>query len=370
MAAIDYNSALKDQAYSRLVTMQAERRRFVFAFSGEGEDQAFQYAPRPSAKDGDTIQLRYAKRGDADNVYTDSTPTVGNEDRTEYLKDTVSLRYFKKHGKVENATKEQQLVSFPLKQPEITRLSGEWGELFEAWVWRQLSGATYHNTADDYKLTGGNIVTAMDSGHHIFADNLADDQAVAADSTAIFTYDLIEEVESRCGSKDYVEWPMVPCKTPVGHYYVCVVDHQGYKQLRSSTSSTRFMDVNLSMLQGGQNPMLNPLIHAGGTIYNGTLILRSDFIAKGVSADGLSEQDNCKRAVFFGAGAGDWLWGKDHAGEDQHINYTEHWIHDRCSIQTTTLAGFKRRTPTPLSGAGASPSAESYGAFAISYYVP
>ncbi len=363
---IGYGSQFVETTFREGLIYEAERSTFTMAFSSRDDEYtAFMIQDRPGNGRGDTVKVRFARHREDDNPKSSTAQVLGQEAEGETLEDEVSLRYGLFDGVVPNLPANQDLVSFNLKAKERSRLARQWSETFEKWVIRQLAGYTPVNSVVDYLASGGNKVEPQDSRHHLYAPDAGGanptEADVAADATSVMTTDLINHLVTRATSKVFTKWPTPPCTTPWGHRYVLLVHGTGYQQIRDNSSSNDFLDIAKAEIQGGQGSAYNTLITGEGFIYNNTLVLRSDFCPPGVNDAGTGPRNFVRRAVFFGACAGTWVFGEGFTDGD-YLGWSEHIQHRRWSCIADTIAGFKRLIPKEDAGR------ESFGSWVVSHY--
>lgn len=336
--SIGYGNSLVETNQRKGLILSSELATFIHNFSGESRDNALVTEDRPGVKRGESVEIRYAAIGTVKAPLTRSSQILGQEDHVTPLTDSVAMRWFVKAGAIENTEVDQELVSFDLKDAELERLGREWGYLQEQWVCTQLAGidATGILAADDYGLSGGNVVTPPDANSFYFAPDTAtnaNEAAVAADAASVLTTDCIDELEARAVSREYGrQWPIAPASTPFGDYYIFLVSVEGMKQIRDNTASSVLYDLSRARIEGGGDWMTNPIYSGEGFIYNHTLVLRTDFIQRKIA--------NAQRAIFMGAQAGCFLRGTGYTGGD-YLGWKEHTEYWRWSCAASHFGGFK-----------------------------
>jgi len=360
MPEIGPGSVLAQKLWRTGLVLQSKRSTNVMRFASKKSMSAFVVEDRPGTGRGASLELTFSRPNEDEVPKTAGDETLGQESSTTLYTDQVAIRYFKFDGAVVNTKYEQQHVSFPLKKKEVQRIGIQWAYLKEKVVIYQLAGVTHKNGEKDDALGGGNPIAAQDANHIIRVNDLATDEAVAADPTAILTTDIIDQLVMRAVSRRFVKWPMAPCDTPLGlELYVMLVGSEGFRQIKANSLDSDIYDLERAMIQGGVDPMKTMPLNGEGFIYNNTLVLRTDFDPKGVvSSDPTLEQNNTSRAVFFGERAGHFVYGEGFTNGD-NIGYSEHLIHRRLSMLADSIYGFKR---TVVDG-------ESWGAFAVTHYV-
>lgn len=330
-------------------------------------DYAFYIHDRSDTEAGTTQKVRFAAPNWAALPKGDQGPSLGTEDQTVYQEDDVTCKYFCFDGKVDNYTYDQQAVNFSLKDGEIDRLGTQSGYLFERWLCHQLAGNRSDAIiaqASHLPLTGGNAITVQDSSHILIAnksDGTTPANEASLDSTCTATTELIDRALKRASSRKYVTNPIAKCRTPWGMRYVAGFGSDGMQQLRDNDPRNQFLDLQKATLQGGQDYLDSAVANASGFIYGDTVVLHipalddPDYPLRGLS--GTTEVANTAVGLFFGAGAGQFLFGKGYTGGD-HWGYVEMLVKRFLSITVDTVAGFKR---TIVGG-------QSWGAMRLVHY--
>jgi hypothetical protein len=372
-----YGNTLAETTYRAGVIYEAERLCLASGFEGTDASCAVVVEDRPGGNAGETIHIRFSRPNQTDLPKTSTAPVFGQESSTEYLDTTITMRYGKLDGALPNVPAEQNEVSFDLVAGEISRVARQWAELKERWFFRQLtgfigpaySGGPAINIVPDFQASGGNPVVVTDSKHWLYAQPPSG-AAISSEAgiynggspitNAVLSTRLIDELQKRAGSRDYVQWPVAPCQTPWGEYYVFAVSPQGFQQIRQNSSVSDFYDLARADLMGGGDWDGNPLITAQGFIYADTIVVRSDFLPGGCDANGVPIA-NVKRAAFFGARCCHQTYGSGFtAGE--HFGFVELKLKRYWSFDVDTIQGLNRVI------VGQPGALENFGSFTVSHY--
>ncbi len=362
---IGVDHALNERMYKPGLNLEAELSRPLNAFRGSESEEgsaAFIVNERPGLGRGSTIESRFSRIDRDELPKPEGATIIGAESQARTYTSEITCRYYSFDGHVENYVSEQGRVSYDQQGLEVSSIALKWAYLNEKATMNQLVGNTVANTADPtLALSYGNAVVVQDAAHTYYCEDTGganvSDAEVAAAPTAILHTGVIEDLVMRCRSFAYVLWPCAPCRTPFGDLYVFMVHGVGFKQIRENSTGSDMYDLSKAEIQGGGDYNANPLITGEGFIYGKTLVLSTDFAPRGMT--GGAAQANTFCGAFFGAGAGDFLFGEGFA-EGDHLGYSEHMIHRRLSILTDTVHGFKRRVV----------DGESWGAFRVVHYSP
>lgn len=361
MGTITYGSSLVEKNYRTGLILEASLGTPTSQFEGTTGTSAFVVEDRESSGRGDNVEVRFSGIDLTEEPKTAGDAVVGQEGDVSEYTDNLSMRYFHTEKFIDNVPLEQNLVSWDQKDERLKAMSLFWAYLREKVVMNQLTGNTLVNTKADYKMSGGNAVTAQDSAHLIFCPDTSGANTtaaqVAADATSIMTTRVIDDLVKRAGSYEYVRWPIVPCDTPFGKLFVLLVSADGFEQIKVNGAASDFYDLSTAAIQGGEDLMDSPLMTKEGYIYGSTLVLKTQFAPNAITSG--AAQANTRMAAFFGARAGHYLYGKGYT-EGNNLGYSEFLVHRRLSMMSDTLYGFKR---TIVDG-------QSWGSFSVVHYVP
>lgn len=356
-SAFPPGSSFTTQAYKAGLILEAERATRVMPLASKDENAAIVIEDFGGTKRGANLKMRFRTQ----RTFGSWTPKtrgvaiLGSEASRTVLEDDLSLNYFSiTDGAVELPEADQQNIEWDLIGAEHESMAKEAAEWLEGNVMAQLSGYTVYNDTSlypDYALSGANIVTNFDADHHYMCPDSsganATEALVAADSTAVLTTRVFDEVGKRLRSKAYLDYPIPPASTPWGNLYVALVHGTGIQQLRENSSDSDFYDLTRAMIEGGMDTTLTALWTGESFIYNGKfLILESDFCTQGLSgvAAGATTtgtaQANTRRAIVLGARAAHCIYGEGYV-DGEHLGYTEHQRHRELSMQIDTVWGFK-----------------------------
>lgn len=365
---------LSPTSFAYGLTVEAELASVCHMLTGAVDDDgrgdrpyAFGVETRTGTKRGSTSQVAMQPIMDDEDAHGAFDIRAGEESEGTTLYDQVRHDFYSLSGKIENRAWEQQQVQFSLENRELRSIGGRWGQRWDKWVLNQMAGSLSEELRGSSKgaykeYVGGNNVhdpvAASDTGHIIYATG-STEAAVAADSTAIFTLDLVKEFRSRASTQNVYgnKYAGAPCYTPWGEYYVIICHTEQWNQLLTYSTTNEFVMLSQATLQGGSALERSVFGRMNGAIFHDTLILASQFIPKGLN--GTAARDNCRRAVGLCADSGRWLFGEDFSYESKlRLVTDEEYL--RKGYQGYTISGFKALVATETN--------QRWGSFVISTY--
>lgn len=330
--------------YSAGVTLQAELSKPFGQFEGSEPTNLIVTEERQGTGRGDEIEIRFVTMDRTALPLTDGEVLIGNElDSTQYGH-RIKLDYYQQGVALENVRVEQDMLSYDIRKPKLFELGEIWAQWFEKIrIYHAVGHATTAINAElKYRASAANPVVAYNSENIYYvqgANTNTTDAQVAADTAAILTTDVIDDLMAEVVDPSIDRWPIVPCNTPFGDLYVLAVHPQGLKQIRSSNADNEFRPIVHSTLQGGSDYADSPFAQGGGFIYNNVLVVGVPWMPKGLTAG--ADQANTRAAVLGGARLLTQIFG-EHSAEGDHLGYEEHRVLRRLTMQADTVCGINR----------------------------
>lgn len=237
-----------------------------------------------------------------------------------------------------------QRVHFNTLEVGKNNLKDKWRTRRAVAVCNHLCGNT---SATDLRYTGLNPVSAPDN-QHIYRVNqglgASDDQTVAADTTAIFDVNVVEELVT-------IAEQLTPAIPPImidgNPYYGMFLHPNVVATLRAS--NTKWYATMQAALQGGLRDT-NPLFTRALGKWRDTLFFSEPHVTRGIHSSTGAYQTTAYRNVFFGAGALAIAYGRSERGEKEHFRwYSGTWDHgDKYFASAAAVWGVKAlRFTTP-----------------------
>jgi len=187
---------------------------------------------------------------------------------------------------------DQQRVTFDMRKEAKAGLvdwfAGRYSEAF----FNQVCGYTVQS---DTRYTGQNAVSAPASGRHIWKGTTKTDEGQG--TSDLFTIDLIDKAKEAAITADP---PVRPIMIGGEEKYVIYLDPYQVTDLRTSTDTGQWLDIQKAAMQGGKISK-NPIYTGSLGEYNGVVIRMSHDVTQGVNSTTGVAESNVRRAVFLGA---------------------------------------------------------------------
>lgn len=233
-------------------------------------------------------------------------PKEGYEQQLTFDNDSVLVSTKDFLGRVKTEIDDQR-TPYDLVQITMKNLQTQIAE-WKAWlVVTYLSGKVGSNVQilkSTFTGWAGNSLTDVDSNHLMYGGNATAKANVDAADTA--DIGIFVRFRDFARSLTY-KIPTLPIK---GKQYNVVLMHPNvWRDIRNSTTSQNWYDVEKAMLMGGQDPMVNGLITAAAGIRDGCIIIICDQCP--IFTDyGAGSNVRASRVLFLGPQAAVWAKGR------------------------------------------------------------
>lgn len=294
------NNALTNKLWAKKLNVEVLKDAYISKFIGKGADSLIQYREDTNKDKGDRIRHGLRMQLTGDGVLEDNT-LEGQEEQLITYSDDLIINQLRHAVRSEGRMSEQRVL-FDLRTETKSGLKDWWTDRLDTCFFNQACGYTVQT---DLRYTGMNSVTAPDSNHIMRGGNNTADGSIT--STMTFNLSFIDY----CVERAKTLTPAIrPVKTEMGDYYVMFIHPYQATDLRTSTSTGQWMDIQKAAMAGGKIKD-NPIFTGALGVYNNTILHENSRVTQGVSSAGAAVS-TVRRAVFCGAQAAVIAFG----GED------------------------------------------------------
>lgn len=327
---VNANEAVK--LWSRKLAREALKATYIQKFIGEGDDSVIQMRNDTKKGPGDRVRVTLRMQLTGDGVQGDNNLEGNEEALTTYTDDFVINQL--RHA-VRNAGKmSQQRVPFSVREEAMSGLRDWWSDRWDTWFFNQICGYTVQS---DTRYTGNNTVTAPSAGRKIFATGSAD-ETVNADNTKIMTLSLIDKAVEAAK----VATPLIrPININGGKHYVMFLHPYQVTDLRTSTSTGQWLDIQKAAMSGGKVGE-NPIFTGALGMYNGVILHEAIRVTQGVHSTTGAAQTSTRRAVLCGAQAGVCGFGQGHSFKEYSWNEELFDYGNQLGVEAGCIGGLKK----------------------------
>jgi len=305
MAVTSYgvNSNEAVRLWSRKLAREALKATYIQKFVGESDSSVIQLRNDTKKGPGDRVRVTLRMQLSGDGVLGDSNLEGNEEALTTYTDDFVINQL--RHAVRSAGKMSEQRVPFSVREEAMSGLRDWWSDRMDTWFFNQICGYTVQS---DTRYTGLNAPTAPSSGRRIFATG-SDDQTVNASSSSVMTLTLIDKAVEAAK----IATPLIrPININGGRYYVMFLHPYQVTDLRTTTSTGQWLDIQKAAMQGGKVAE-NPIFTGALGMYNGVILHEAIRVTQGVHSSTGAAQTSTRRAVLCGAQAAVMGFGQDYS---------------------------------------------------------
>lgn len=306
--------------WSKRLAREALKKTVAFDYMADSSDALGKIESDTQKGPGDrvTTTLRLQPTGDG---VTENETQEGNEEAISTFTDSLTINELS-HAFRSNKTISQQRIPFSLGKEMNNVLIDWWKARIDTIFFNHLGGYTPANAlaGGNGKYTGFNTIVAPSSGRQLWteAGTSADENLDSTgDEMTLQMIDRAVELAETGGSAGLV--PIRPISgLPGGAEYVCFVHPTQVTQLRTSTTTLNWADLQKAMLQGGAGES-SKFWKGGLGVYNRTLLVSANRVPYGVNSSTGAAITTVRRAIFCGAQALTCAFGQGYGPEEWKV---------------------------------------------------
>lgn len=303
MAATEYgvNAAEAVKLWSKTLYHEAIKATYISRFMGDGPSALLQRKNDLKKSAGDRIRMILRMKLSGDGVQGDDI-LEGNEESLTTYTDDIVINQLRHAVRVRGKMSEQR-VPFSIREEAKDGLVDWWAERFDISFFNQLAGNTAQS---DTKYTGNQATAAATTV--LRASGISADESLT--SSHVFNLSYLDRAvkAAKLASPGFR-----PLRIGGKDKYVCFLSPEQVYDMRTSTSSGQWLDIQKAAMQGG-DVTGNPIFDGALGEYNGVILHESNYLPKGVNSSTGAAVDSTKRAVFCGAQAAAIAFGGDSGG--------------------------------------------------------
>jgi N4-gp56 family major capsid protein len=327
---VNANEAVK--LWSRKLAHEALKATYIQKFMGEDDSSVIQIRNDTKKGPGDRVRVTLRMQLTGDGIQGDNTLEGNEEALTTYTDDFVINQL--RHAVRSAGKMSQQRVPFSVREEAMSGLRDWWADRWDTWFFNQICGYTPQS---DTRYTGNNTVTAPSAGRKIFATGSAD-ETVNADNTKVMTLSLIDKAVEAAK----VATPLIrPININGGKYYAMFLHPYQVTDLRTSTSTGQWLDIQKAAMSGGKVGE-NPIFTGALGVYNGVVLHEAIRVTQGVHSTTGAAQTSTRRAVLCGAQAGVCGFGQGHSFKEYSWNEELFDYGNQLGVEAGCIGGLKK----------------------------
>jgi N4-gp56 family major capsid protein len=251
----------------------------------------------------------------------------GNEEALATYSDDVFLGQLR-HAVRSAGKLSEQRVPFSVRDEARDGLADWFSARIDEGFMNQLAGYTDQT---DTRYTGMQAALATDANHSLLCGDAAGGATASLGASDIYSLSIIDVAIERA---KILTVPMRPVKVGANSYFVNFIHTFQGTQIRRNTGTGEFIDLNKSVLQGGEGRGDSPIFNGAFGVYNNTVIHDSTRIPSSLAST--------RRAVFCGAQSAAIAFGKN-SGPNQFSWVEKVFDYDnQLGVATGLIFGLKK----------------------------
>lgn len=354
------NHSLSNKLWSKQLATEAIRKTYIGKFIGSGKDSLIMEKVDLRKQAGDKITCGLVIQLGGDGIQGDAT-LEGNEESMVYFNDSLFVDQLR-HAVRVNGRMTEKRVPYSMRENARDLLADWWAVRMDVSFANHIAG----NVAQtDTKYTGNNAVVAASTNRIFRPNSVANDQSLT--STDIMSLELIDYAKEKAETANTGDstGPLIrPIMIDGGEHYVMFLHDYQVTDLRTSTSTGQWLDIQKAALSGGGGAK-NPIFTGALGVYNGVVLHKWSRLPLGVNSSTSAAVASTRRAVLCGANSAMVAFG----GDNSDTRYT--WVEkkfdydNQLGVSAGAIWGLKKCQYAPESG---STNQEDYGTIVVPTY--
>jgi N4-gp56 family major capsid protein len=237
------NNALAVKLFAKKLFEEALKQTYFSRFMGEGTSNVVQLKDETSKGPGDKITIGLRTQLSGAGVQGDGT-LEGNEEGLTTFSDSVVIDQLR-HAVRSAGKMSEQRVTFDVREECRMGLQDWWADRLDTSFFNQIGGNTAQS---DTRYTGNQAALAPDTAHKKYVNsNEATDASIS--TTSLFSLTVIDKaVEAAVTASPLIR----PIKYNGENMYVCFLHPVQVTDLRTSTSTGQWLDIQKAAMTGGR----------------------------------------------------------------------------------------------------------------------
>lgn len=299
------NLAVK--VWAKKLFEEALKQTYFARFMGTGTDNIVQVKNEVSKGPGDRITIGLRMQLVGSGVQGDNT-LEGNEEGLVTYSDNVFIDQLR-HAVRSAGKMSEQRVTFDVRDECRMGLQDWFADRLDTSFFNQVGGNTAQS---DTRYTGNQAAIAPDSGHKKYVNsNESTDASIS--TTSVFALGVLDKALEAAVTQTTGSSPVIrPVNYEGQAMYVAFLHPVQVTDLRTSTSTGQWLDIQKAAMQGGRVDN-NPIFTGALGVYN-NIILHSAFrVPQAVNASTGLAIANTRRAILCGAQAAVMAYGQNNS---------------------------------------------------------
>lgn len=338
---IGVNDALAVKLWAKRLAYDIVYRTDISALIGESDNDIIQIKSETSKGAGDQVTFQLMKKLTQDGI-TENQTAQGNGESLSLYSDAILVNELLFNVGIPNKGRsiDAQRTLLDLRTAARRGLKTLWGERMSQTFFNHVCGYTVQT---DLRYAGNNAIIAPSSTRRIITraagptTSTADEAITSADTFDLHYVDYARELAETVSS------PIHPINVGgveggqdiAGLKYVMFLHPYQVTDLRTSTSTGQWFDIQKAAIQGGKlsnNPIYTDAIGE----YNNVILRKSPHVTQGVNSSSGAAITTVRRAVLVGGQACAVAFGQDMSDTD--FNWNEELFDHKRKMEVSVMS--------------------------------
>lgn len=271
MATTSYpvNHPLAVKRWSMDLMKETLKRTYALQFMGKDANNLVQVKTELNKGAGDRITFGIRAQLAGAGVQGDAV-LEGNEESLQTFSQNVLIDQLR-HAVRSDGKMSEQRVPFSVRDEARDGLADWWADRIDSWFFNQLTG----NTAEtDARYYGFNALAAPDADHLVAAFSSTAGSVEASISNTTVCRMSLNVIDYAVERGKLAKNALRPIRIEGDDYFVMFLHPWQVTDLRTSTNTGQWLDIQKAALQGG-NATKNPIFTGALGVYNGVILKES-----------------------------------------------------------------------------------------------
>lgn len=306
--AFGVNDNLTVKVWAKGIEREALSKTYIGKFIGKTTNSLIYRKDDLVKGPGDRIRCGLRMLLNNDGVLGDDT-MENNEERMVTYTDDLIINQLRNAVRIDGEMSEQR-IPFDSRMEARAGLSDWWADRFDTDFFNHICGYTVANTTPE--KTGANTIVAPTTSttRHLWTEagtSADEDLDSTGDEMTLTKIDHAVELAKTTS-------PLIrPISYEGGQYYVMFLHPYQVTDLRTTTDTGQWLDIQKAAMQGGKVAD-NPIFTGALGMYNGVILHESTRVTQGVNSSTGAAVAAVRRAVLCGAQAALMGFGRKQQG--------------------------------------------------------
>jgi N4-gp56 family major capsid protein len=294
--------------WSEKLFRESLKDTYIGKFMGKSSDSMIQIIPDTQKSAGDRVTVTLRAQLAKDGGITGDNTVEGNEEALQTYTDNLYIDQQRKAVRSGGKMSDQR-IPWSIREEAYVGLKDFWRDLLDTAFFNQVCG----NTAAADKLAGNNAAVAPDANHFVYPSGDTSESDVNS-GAAKFSMEQLDYAVER--AKTLSANPIRPIMIDGQEKYVAFLHPYSVTDLRTSTTTGDWKDIQKAALQGGQ--ISKNAIYTGALgEWNNVILHQSTRVPTSTT------QPNVRRNVLCGAQAAVAAFGQGYNGSEKSQRWVE-----------------------------------------------